>query len=430
MAGPSGGNGEDTGGGAIAPTPGMQLLDRLEGSKLVNNIMHFGRVLRSAGVPVGPGKVLDAVEAVKTVGVASRRDFYWTLHAVFVNRRDQHEMFDQAFHIFWRDPRLLERMLGMLMPVLPGDDEAPPEEEPPSRRIMEAMSPGETDEDREPEEPEIEVEATMTASGNELLQKMDFEDMSAEEIARAKAAISRMRLPIQEVPTRRFRPSPLPRRIDMRGTLRAAMRSGGAVIPLRFRAPRRRTPPLVVLCDISGSMGRYTRMLLHFMHAITNDRDRVYTFLFGTRLTNVTRHLRNKDIDVALDKCTDAVEDWSGGTRIGEALREFNQHWSRRVLGQGAVMLLISDGLDRDAGRGLAREMDRLHKSCRRLIWLNPLLRFEGFEPKSQGIRAILPHVDEFRPVHNLESLTQLVEALNAAAGRRKEGMSEWLEAM
>jgi hypothetical protein len=422
------GNGTDT---PPQTTPGLALLDRLEGSKLVPNIMHFGRVLRAAGLPVGPGKILDAVNAVRAVGVASRRDFYWALHAVFVNRRDQHEIFDQAFHIFWRDPHLLERMLGMLMPPMAGEEEPPPEE-PPSRRVMEAMSPDEK-EGKEPEEekePEIEVEATMTASANELLQKMDFEDMSTEELAQARAAIARMRLPIREVPIRRFQPSRRPSRIDMRATLRAALRSGGSVIPLQYRKRRRRPPPLVILCDISGSMGRYTRMLLHFMHAITNDRDRVYTFLFGTRLTNVTRHLRNKDIDVALDKCTDAVEDWSGGTRIGEALKEFNQHWSRRVLGQGAVMMLISDGLDRDAGRGLAREMDRLHRSCRRLVWLNPLLRFEGFEPKSQGIRAILPHVDEFRPVHNLESLTQLVEALNATMGRRKEGMGEWLDAM
>jgi uncharacterized protein with von Willebrand factor type A (vWA) domain len=216
----------------------------------------------------------------------------------------------------------------------------------------------------------------------------------------------------------------------MRATLRAALRSGGSVIPLQYRKRRRKPPPLVILCDISGSMGRYTRMLLHFMHAITNDRDRVHTFLFGTRLTNVTRYLRNKDIDVAVEKCTGAVEDWSGGTRIGESLADFNRYWSRRVLGQGAVVMLISDGLDRDAGRGLDVEMERLHKSCRRLIWLNPLLRFEGFEPKSQGIRAIMPHVDEFRPVHNLESLTELVEALNRQLIRRQEGMAQWLEAM
>ena len=414
-----------------ATPPGLALLDQLEGNKLVPNIMHFGRVLRSAGMPVGPGKILDAVQAVQSVGIASRRDFYWSLHAVFVNRRDQHEIFDQAFHIFWRDPHLLERMLGLLMPPIDGEEEMPPEE-PPNRRVMEAMNPEnkEGDDPDEEKEPEIDVEATMTASPNELLQKMDFEDMSAEELAQAKTAISRMRLPIREVPTRRFQRSLHPVRIDMRSTLRAALRSGGSVIPLQYRKKRRRPPPLVILCDISGSMGRYTRMLLHFMHAITNDRDRVSTFLFGTRLTNVTRHLRNKDIDIAVDKCTESVEDWSGGTRIGESLSDFNRHWSRRVLGQGAVLLLISDGLDRDAGRGLDREMERLHKSCRRLIWLNPLLRFDGFEPKSQGIRAIMPHVDEFRPVHNLESLGELIDALNQQLVRRQEGMSEWLQAM
>ncbi|MEE8332610.1 MAG: VWA domain-containing protein [Alphaproteobacteria bacterium] len=413
-------------------TPGLELLSKLDDSKLLSNIMHFGRVLRSAGLPVGPGKIIDAVNAVRAVGVTHRRDFYWSLHAVFVNRRDQHEIFDQAFHIFWRDPKLLERMMGILMPQEPGEEEAGPEPEPPSRRVMEAMNPGDNDAQNEEDEkePEIEVEATLTASANELLQTMDFDDMSSEEIARAKLAISRMRLPIRDVPTRRYRTSYRKERIDMRATFRAAMRSGGAVIPLQFRKRRRRPPPLVILCDISGSMGRYTRMLLHFMHAITNDRDRVHTFLFGTRLTNVTRHLRHKDVDIALEKCTDMVEDWSGGTRIGDSLADFNRWWSRRVLGQGALVVLISDGLDRDAGRGLSIEIERLHKSCRRLIWLNPLLRFEGFEPKSQGIRAILPHVDEFRPVHNLESLTELVEALNRQLTRRREGMEEWLQAM
>jgi hypothetical protein len=419
----------ETGNGATPP--GLALLDQLEGSKLVPNIMHFGRVLRSTGMPVGPGKILDAVQAVLVVGISSRRDFYWSLHAVFVNRHDQHDIFDQAFHIFWRDPHLLERMLGLLIPQIPGEEEHPPEE-PPNRRVMEAMNPDNKDgkDPEEEKEPEIDVEATMTASSNELLQKMDFEDMSAEEISKAKTAIARMRLPIHEIPTRRYQHSQRQVRIDMRATLRAALRSGGSVIPLQYRKRRRRPPPLVILCDISGSMGRYTRMLLHFMHAITNDRDRVSTFLFGTRLTNVTRHLRNKDIDIAVNKCTETVEDWSGGTRIGESLADFNRFWSRRVLGQGAVLLLISDGLDRDAGRGLNIEMERLHKSCRRLIWLNPLLRFDGFEPKSQGIRAILPHVDEFRPVHNLESRTELIQALNSQLIRRQEGMSEWLQAM
>jgi len=412
-------------------TPGLALLENLEGSKLVTNLMHFGRVLRSTGMPVGPGKILDAVDAVKSVSVVNRKDFYWALHAVFVNRRDQHDLFDQAFHIFWRDPRLLERMLGLLIPKDQAEEENP-EAEAPNKRIAEAMSPGdqENDEHEEEKEPELEVEATLTASDNELLQRMDFEDMSADEISAAKTAISRMRLSIQNIITRRYQSTHRMDKVDMRSTLRSAMKSGSGVIPLQYRTHKKRPPPLVILCDISGSMGRYTRMLLHFMHAITNDRDRVATFLFGTRLTNVTRHLRYKDIDIALSKCTDSVEDWSGGTRIGESLKNFNQHWSRRVLGQGAVVLLISDGLDRDAGRGLTLEMERLHKSCRRLIWVNPLLRFEGFEPKSQGIRAILPHVDEFRPVHNLESLTELIEALNSQLVRRKEGITEWLQAM
>ncbi len=173
-------------------------------------------------------------------------------------------------------------------------------------------------------------------------------------------------------------------------------------------------------------MHRYSRLFLHFMHAVTNDRDRVHTFLFGTRLTNVTRYLRHKDVDIALDKVTEAVEDWSGGTRIGQCLAEFNRDWSRRVLGQGAIVIFISDGLDRDAGEGLGKEMDRLHKSCRRLIWLNPLLRYEAFEPKSLGMRAILPHVDEFRPVHNLASLDDLAAQLSRPAPRRLEAAAAW----
>jgi hypothetical protein len=397
-------------------------------SRLASNIMHFGRVLRTAGLPIGPGKVLDAVNAVCAVGVHNRTDFYWTLHAVFVNRRDQHDLFDQAFHIFWKDPKVLERLMGIMMPDL--EAEPLPEQEPPSRRLQEALQPKAGEGEEREREEEIELDAAMTASAREVLQTRDFEQMSAEEIAQARQAIQRMRLPIAEVPTRRFRPTAHRRRIDMRATMRAALRSGAALIPLKHRKVRTRVPPLVILCDISGSMSRYTRMFLHFMHTLTNDRDRVHTFLFGTRLTNVTRHLRHKDIDYALAKVSEAVEDWSGGTRIGQSLARFNRYWSRRVLGQGAIVLLISDGLDRDGGRGLAEEMDRLHRSCRRLIWLNPLLRYEGFEPRSQGIRAILPYVDEFRPVHNLDSLGELVEALGHAPQRRREGMGEWLHAI
>jgi uncharacterized protein len=387
------------------------------GGALVANLMHFARTLRAAGLPVGPGKVIDAVEAVRTVGITDRRDFYWTLHAVFVNRPEQRLIFDQAFHVFWRNPELLKKMLGLVLPELriEGEEDRGAEM---ARRLAEALNPNRDETNGEPEEAETEIDAVMTFSDREQLRAMDFEKMSLEELARAKAAIARLRLPVADVPTRRFAPDPRGRRADLRATLRAALRLGG-LIELKRKSRRRRPPPLVVLCDISGSMSRYSRIFLHFMHTVTNDRDRVFTFVFGTRLTNITRHLRHRDVDLALERVGEAVADWSGGTRIGHAIAEFNRLWSRRLLGQGAIVLLISDGLDRDAGQGLAREMDRLHRSCRRLVWLNPLLRYEGFEAKSLGMRAMLPYVDEFRPVHNLASLEALIEALSGPATRR-----------
>jgi uncharacterized protein with von Willebrand factor type A (vWA) domain len=382
--------------------------------RLLANLMHFARTLRAAGLPVGPGKVLDAVAAVEAVGISDRRDFYWTLHAVLVNRADQRVLFDQAFHVFWRNPELLKKMLGLVLPQL--NIEMPQDAGTEMlRRLTEALHPNQPA--RDSGETELEIDAAMTFSDREQLHAMDFEKMSLEELARAKAAIARMRLPIHDIPTRRYARDPRGARADMRATLRAALRSGG-LIELKRKSQRRRPPPLVVLCDISGSMSRYSRVFLHFMHSITNDRDRVHTFVFGTRLTNITRYLRFRDVDIALDRVAEAVADWSGGTRIGNSVREFNRFWSRRVLGQGAVVLLITDGLDRDAGTGLAHQMDRLHRSCRQLIWLNPLLRYEGFEPRSLGMKAMLPYVDEFRPVHNLESLETLVDVISRAAQR------------
>jgi uncharacterized protein with von Willebrand factor type A (vWA) domain len=402
------------------------MIARDDQGRLAANIMHFGRVLRAAGLPVGTGRILEALRAAGLVGIASREDFYWTLHAVFVSRRDQRELFDEAFHIFWRNPNLLEQAMALGGPSSP-----PPGEDDITRRVAEAMaaeSPDSADDRPAERDTPIEGDAADTWSQQEALQQKDFEEMAAEEIRAAREHIRRMRLPIKAVPTRRWRPDPAGARADMRASLRAALRSGGAAMPLRRRRRRRRHPPLVILCDISGSMDRYSRMFLHFMHAVTNDQDRVHTFLFGTRLTNITRYLRYRDIDIALDKVSRVVEDWAGGTRIGQCLHDFNRDWSRRVLGQGAVVLFISDGLDRDAGEGLGAEMQRLHLSCRRLIWLNPLLRYDAFEPRSIGIRAIMPHVDEFRPVHNLDSLRMLIESLGRPGPRRMEGMRIWRE--
>jgi uncharacterized protein with von Willebrand factor type A (vWA) domain len=399
----------------IAPAPA--------GGNLVANIMHFARTLRAAGLPVGPGKVLQAVEAVRAVGLESRADFYWALHAVFVNRRDQRLIFDQAFHVFWRNPKLLERMMGLLLPELQVPS---PDGTEMSRRLAEALRTGQGDRER-PREEKIELDAAMTFSAREVLQTMDFEKMSNAEMDAARAAVRKLALALAERPTRRFTADPRGARIDMRATLRAQLRAGG-LIALKRKDRATRPPPLVVLCDISGSMSRYTRVFLHFLHAVINDRDRVHAFLFGTRLTNITRQLRTRDVDEALDRVATAVEDWSGGTRIGQCLADFNQRWSRRVLGQGAVVLFISDGLDRDGGVGLAQEMERLHKSCSRLIWLNPLLRYAGFAPKSLGVKAILPHVDEFRPVHNLASLATVVAALAEHGPRRLSAAAAWPE--
>jgi uncharacterized protein with von Willebrand factor type A (vWA) domain len=401
-----------------------------EPGRFARNVMHFARTLRAAGLPVGPGRVLEALRAVERVGFASRDDLYWTLHAVFVNRRDQRELFDQCFHIFWRDPQLLERMMHLLLPTLESDRPRPEQEEV-SRRVAEAMAPreGGQGQGEEEEPPELELDAVLTWSNRELLQAKDFEQMSAEELAQARREIGRLRLPIMRVPTRRFVGDPHGGRIDLRRTLRQSLRGGSGAIEIARKERRLRHPPLVILCDISGSMSRYSRMLLLFMHAITNDRDRVHSFLFGTRLTNVTRQLRNRDIDLALERIGGLVQDWAGGTRIGACLKQFNRVWSRRVLGQGAVVILISDGLDRDAGEGLAAETERLHKSCRRLIWLNPLLRYDAYAPISTGAKAMIRHVDDFRPAHNLGSLRDLTTVLSREGARRAEGLSEWVAA-
>lgn len=408
------------------PAPNF-FIGEADGGRLAENIMHFGRVLRSAGLPVGPGAVLDAIDAIAAAGVASRKDFYWTLHAVFVNRRDERDVFDQAFHIFWRNPDILERMIGMLLPSFRGDEPAEKQDDL-SQRVADALAgdrPGSTQQaDRQEEE--IEFDAALTFSTQDVLSDKDFESMTSEELAQARDAIQKLTLPLRDVPTRRFKPDLSGRRADMRATLRAVAKVGGDIVELKRRSRRKRPPPLVVLCDISGSMDRYSRMLLHFLHALTNDRDRVHSFLFGTRLTNITRHLRDKDPDSALSRISDDVEDWAGGTRIGQALHRFNRDWSRRVLGQGAVVLLITDGLDRDGAAGIEVEMERIHKSCRRLIWLNPLLRYDKYEPRATGAKAMIPHVDDFRPVHNLESLAQLAQALGAEQPADRASLQKW----
>ena len=387
-------------------------IDEADGGRLVGNLMHFARLLRDAGIPIGPGRVIDGIRAVQAVGVSHRSDFYWALHAVFVHRGDQSELFDQAFIQFWREPGNSQGMAALGASSRFRD---PPPPRPGSRRLAEGLSERPRSKSTVAEEA-LELDQ-VSYSPREVLHKKDFEQMSVEEIDEARRVLERLDLHVRQRRTRRLRSDPRGRRLDMRGTLRASARGGGAGIRLRWRAPRLQPPPLVALCDISGSMGRYTRMFLRFLHAMANGGAQVQTFLFATRLTHVTGHLKHRDIDEALAMLGKSVEDWSGGTRIGACLRAFNQFWARRVLTQGAVVLLMTDGLDRDAGESVGPEMDRLRRSCQKLIWLNPLLRYEEFEPKALGIQAMLPHVDDFRPVHNLDSLAELVEAVSGATG-------------
>ena len=383
-----------------------------EGSNRISeNIVHFARLLRAAGMPVGPGHTLDAVRAVEILGIGSREQLHASLSAVFVSRREQRELFDQAFHIFWRNPKLMERMLGMMLPsIAVGSNEL----EELSRRLSEALHGEGSSAEQQAEQ--VEFDASFSASSEELLQHKDFEQMSAAEISAAKKAIAGLRLPDHCMRTRRFGSSSRGQ-VDMRSSMRELLRRADT-IPIKYRSPVQRPRPIVVLCDISGSMDCYSRMFLQFMQVLANDRERVHGFVFGTRLTNISRYLKNRDVDAALATISSQVKDWAGGTRIGDSLKEFNRNWSRRVLGGGALVLLVSDGLERDDNDKLARQMERLNRSCYRLMWLNPLLRYDQFQPRALGVRTMLPYVDDFLPVHNLQSLQELASLLAEAAQR------------
>jgi hypothetical protein len=394
-----------------------------EDGKLSHNIAHFARALRKAGLPVGPGRLVDAIRAVEAAGFSERGDFYWTLHACFVSRPEHRAVFAQVFRLYWRDPRYLEHMMALMLPAVRGVQEERPAEAA-AKRAAEALL---DQQDRpvaredDTEATEIEIDASRTASAEERLRTLDFEQMSAAEVAEARRMLAGLELPVPPLRTRRQAPA-FAGAPDPRAALRLMARRGGEIARLPARAPRERWPNLVVLCDISGSMSAYSRMVLHFVHAVSNARGqgwaRVHAFTFGTRLTNITRHLATRDVDQSLKAAGTEAQDWSGGTRIGACLHTFNRDWSRRVLGQGAVVLLITDGLDRDDGARLAREAERLHLSARRVIWINPLLRWDGFAPRAAGIRALLPHVDCFRSGHNIATLAGLAETVRSAGDR------------
>jgi uncharacterized protein len=387
---------------------------------LAENVMHFGRVLRQAGMPVPTDRIQLALNALQVAGLESKRDFHDTLAACLVDRIEHQALFDQAFALFWRDPDLAGRLMAMLLPRVQGKTEKPPTPE--NRRLGEAMFPHQPNAPAPPPPPEqVQVDAMLTWNDRELLRKADFDTMTADEWRAAQRLLRQIALLFEPITTRRFERAPRPGKPDARATLQAMARQGGELWDMRWRRTRSKPAPLVVLADISGSMSRYSRMLLHFTHALGHADARVESFVFGTRLSRTTRALRLRDPDHAVARVVTDVQDWSGGTRITACLTDFNHRWARRTLSGRATVLLISDGLEHgtpdDPGcEQLRFEMERLHKSCRKLIWLNPLLRFDAFQPRAAGIRAMLPHVDQFLPVHNLQSLEQLAQVL---AGQR-----------
>ncbi|MAN98438.1 VWA domain-containing protein [uncultured Roseovarius sp.] len=396
-------------------------LDLPDDPKLSHNITHFARALRAAGLPVGPGRVLDAIRAVAVAGFSSRSDFFYTLRACLVTKPEHLVVFAQIFRLYWRDPRYMEHMMAMMLPAIRGvqeDRSAQAAEKRAAEALLDGvMRDAPQIEEHDDDEVQIDIDATATMSGEERLRRLDFEQMSTAEAAEAKRMLARLTLPVKPFASRRGMAAPNGARMDARRTLRAGLRHGGELRRIHWQKPRERWPNLVVLCDISGSMSQYSRMVLHFLHAVANHKGagwaKVHAFTFGTRLTNITRQLATRDADAALAAAGKQAQDWEGGTRIGACLHAFNRDWSRRVMGQGAVVLLITDGLDRDAPEALSHEMERLHLSARRLIWLNPLLRWEGFAPKAQGIKAMLPHVDAFRAGHSIATLEELAEAIS-----------------
>jgi uncharacterized protein len=376
--------------------------------RLLHNLLLFGRVLRGLGLDVNPGRMMDLVSALDYIAIGSKADFFYAARTLLVHEREDLELFDEAFELFWRKPveswdtqwqSMLQQRRRSKKPVMA----EPPLKEPP---------PAEKDAKDESQETQTVIEVTRTYSNREVLRHKDFAQMSAEESDAVHELMSHLRWKISERRTRRRRPGK-GEMLDLRRTLRRSLRAGGEVFSWAYREPKLKPRPLVIIADISGSMERYTRVLLHFIYGMKAAlTQRVEAFVFSTRLTRITRPLQIRDLDLALKNVGELVHDWAGGTRIGESLKFFNFEWGRRVLGHGAVVLIISDGWDRGDVELLDHEMARLKRNCHRVIWLNPLLGAADYEPLTRGIQAALPHIDNFLPVHNLASLEDLANRL------------------
>ena len=388
--------------------------------KLAENILLFSRTLRNAGLSVGTGQVIDALVAVTHSGIRSRQDVYWALRCVLVKRPAHLRLFNQAFHLYFRNPRLLERMMGLMLPTVDVDLPAPSRDAA-IRRLMEAVA---TLQPSGSGDLELVLDHSGSWSDREVLREKDFEQMSLDEQREATKLLGEDLVALREQQTRRFKSHPAGERYDLRQSMRLMLRSHGEWIPLAKKRRTKRPPDLVLIADISGSMSAYSRMFLHFAHTLTRQRASVSSFVFGTRLSNITRRMQYRDIDDSMRRIATDVLDWDGGTRIAECLREFNQQWGRRVLARDAIVVLLSDGLERATHSDLEFQAARLHRSCQRLIWMNPMLRYAEFEPLAYGVRKILPHVDDFIPSHNINSLTDMWTILNSTGAGHRDARS------
>ena len=381
----------------------------IDSGNLLHNLILFGRVLRGLGLDVNPGRMIDLVQALEYVEIGRKADFYYTASSLLVHRREDILLFDQAFAMFWRKP-MEGWEVGLPGLARPRRSQKPQVMPPP---LQAPDSPPPSDSESPAKDQKTIVEVTLTYSNREVLRRKNFAELTSDELEAIKRMMAQLVWRLGERRTRRRRPGhgQLP---DLRRTIRRNLKYGGDVIEWATREPKFKPRPIVIIADISGSMERYARLFLHFIYSLTSGLDQpVESFVFSTRLTRITRELRNRDVDQALRDVANAVNDWSGGTRIGEALKAFNFDWGRRVLGRGAVALLISDGWDRGEPELLSREMARLRRTCHRLIWLNPLLGSPDYEPLTRGMVAALPHVDDFLPVHNLASLEDLAQHLS-----------------
>ena len=385
---------------------------------LLRNLLLFGRVLRSFGLDVNPGRMIDLVSALQYISIGRKSDFYHATRSLLVHRREDIPRFDEAFEIFWRSragaPTTLDlRALGEKRRVRRTRFVPPPLKE--EQRSGPAQSaPGDD------QQPPL-IQATVTYSQREVLRQKDFADLTDAEMQAVKMLMAEIVWRIRERRTRRRRPG-RGRLLDLRRTLRLNLRYGGEVLDWAEREPKVKPRPLVIIADVSGSMERYTRLLLLFTYGLAKALDqKVEAFVFSTRLTRITKQLKERNLERALREVSRTVPDWSGGTRIGEALRTFNFEWGRRVLGHGALTLVISDGWDCGDVGVLTDEISRLQRSSRRLIWLNPLLGSPEYEPLTRGIQAALPYIDDFLPVHNLASLDDLATHLAGLSEHRPE---------